>query len=385
MPDYMQMPRLALFLEVSLHWGRGIAKGVFHANQTVTGWRSFLLATDEQLNDSVFRASSRLPWVGIIGQFYPKHAAALERLHELGIPTVNVSSWEPPKSTLWIHNDDEACGELVADFFWDRGYRDFAFAGFPKSAFSIKRFHGFAHALNARGVNALVDMTPPAERRKSMVELTVPKLIKLPKPCAVFACNDQRARHILLAADAAGIDVPERLSIIGVDDDDLLCEISHIPLSSVRIDLHRIGEQAVKLLFAQSAKAPQGFELKVPPIKIVERKSSSATATDDPLIARMVSYIQDNIDGDLDSGRMASFFGFSRRTLERHLVRGIGQTSRKAIQAARLQRAYERVVNSSLSFGRIASLAGFSKQSLFNAAFKRTFNRTPGQVRKGVG
>lgn len=385
MPEYMQMPRLALFLEVSLHWGRAIAKGVFHANRTVTGWRSVLLATDEQLNDSVFRASSQPHWVGVIGQFYPKHAAALARLHELGVPTVNVSSWEPPKSTLWVHNDDEACGELVADFFGVRGYRNFAFAGFPETAFSIRRFHGFANALNARGVNALVDITPPAERRESMIEFTAPKLIELPIPCAVFACNDQRARHILASADAAGIDVPERLSIIGVDDDDLLCEISHIPLSSVRNDFHRIGEQAVKLLFKQSGKAPQGFELKVPPIKIVERRSSSATATDDPMIARMISYIQDNIDGDLDSDSMASFFGFSRRSLERHLVREIGQTSRKAIQSARMRRAYERVVGTSLSFGRIASLAGFSKQSQFNAAFKRTFNRTPGQARKGVG
>lgn len=378
-----QVPRLALFLQVNHHWGRAIAQGVFRAARAATRWQPFLVMNSESLLNSIADTQQRPQWVGIIGQFYPQHEDVLHKLHSLGIPSVNVSGWKPPATTFWIHNDDELCGEIAANFFLDRGYRNFAFMGVPNSAFSDHRLAGFTRGLAERSVAPPLVLTPGKSFRGSGLSSTAEKIHQMPKPCAIFACNDQRARHCLEAAESVGVHIPDALAIIGVDDDDLFCEISSIPLSSVKPDWHRIGEGAVEHLLMAAINPCNGLEKRVPPLEVIARRSSEATAIEDPLAAAAVQYIHDNIDGALDSFQLARAMGISRRTLERHLLKTIGQSSRTAIHSARMQRAYQRVVTTQLSFGEIAELSGFSKQSQFNAVFKKLFKKTPGQARRG--
>ena len=48
-----------------------------------------------------------------------------------------------------------------------------------------------------------------------------------------MACNDDRGREVLEACRDAGLRVPEEIAVVGVDNDELLCELADPPLSSV--------------------------------------------------------------------------------------------------------------------------------------------------------
>ena len=70
----------------------------------------------------------------------------------------------------------------------------------------------------------------------------------LPKPIGLMAANDKRARHVLEACHTYGLKVPEEVAVIGVDNDEVLCELSSPQLSSVEQDAKRIGYEAIALL-----------------------------------------------------------------------------------------------------------------------------------------
>ena len=63
-----------------------------------------------------------------------------------------------------------------------------------------------------------------------------------------MACYDVRARHVLAACRSLGILVPEDVAVIGVDNDELICELTSPPLSSIEQGARTIGYQAAALL-----------------------------------------------------------------------------------------------------------------------------------------
>ena len=73
-------------------------------------------------------------------------------------------------------------------------------------------------------------------------------LQSLPTPIGIVAVTDSRARHLLQACDHLGIEVPDRISIIGIDDDDIARHLSRISLSSVTQGCFEMGYRAAKLL-----------------------------------------------------------------------------------------------------------------------------------------
>ena len=70
----------------------------------------------------------------------------------------------------------------------------------------------------------------------------------LPRPTAVFAPMDGRARLVLDACQAAGLRVPEEIAVLGVDNDTLLCESTVPALSSIHTDGFRRGQIAAEML-----------------------------------------------------------------------------------------------------------------------------------------
>lgn len=378
-------PRLPLFLNTREHWGRSIARGAVRAARLAVDWTPFLSEDLATLEAKAAAPDADRVWAGVVGQFYPLHHALLGRLRAVGIPVVNVSSAPPPRGVGWIHCDDFACGAMAARHFLERGYRHFAFLKITGSSFSDERQKGFVETLAVEGrtdvrvLEGLVGMDVDVSHGLAA------ELRDLPTPCAVFACNDVRARHCLQAARAAGIAVPEAVAILGVDDDDLQCNMARVALSSVRADWARIGEHAVEHLvrLARTGRG-HGRHEAMPPISVSVRQSSDQLAVDDPLAARALLRIRAFGGKRLTAMAVATDLGVSRRTLERHMRRTLGTSVHSAIHEARMQRAHTMVVESRLPIGEIAARLGFTKHSHLNAAFKKRFARTPMSLRRGA-
>lgn len=384
MPPDLTPPHIPLFLNIREHWGRSIARGIVRTLRDVVEWIPFV---GEQMilpERGILRNPNCL-WAGVIGQFYAPHHAFLHELTEAGIPVVNVSAVPPPSGVGWIHCDDVACGRMAAHHFLERNFRHFAYFGMPGSNFSQQREKGFLEELNRTPwgpVRTVGDSgSPPADSFQYLVN----DLQNLPKPCAIFCANDVRARHCLQATEAAGITVPEECAILGVDDDDLHCNMARVPISSVQPDWERIGRRAVEtLLDLKNEPNKNPVKEAVPPHAINVRRSSHFFATEDALVAKAMQQIQATLDGKLSTESLAAKLGVSRRTLERHFTRETNRSIHDTLLEARLQRAYNLVLESNLPIGEIATSTGFSKHSQFNAFFKKRFATTPRSLRRST-
>lgn len=374
-------PTLILYFESREHWRRAIARGVLDYVRKATPWRPMLVTEPTELLDLLHDPRRTERVVGLIGAFFEIDAPCVARAKTLGLPIVNTSSWKPPADVDWVHPDHREIGRMAARHFLDRGHRHFAYLGVASWPASQKRCQGFQEHLHTcrRPPASVYDREEDPAALMSWVHA-------LPFPCALLACNDMRAEFLFEHLDLTLIDVPGQLAVLGVDDDDLLCNISPIPLSSIRPDWERIGLRAALALHTrlrtESRRSRRRVE-RIPPREVVLRQSSDVLAVNDDLVQRAFSEIRHHLHHPPTVAELAERLGVSSRTLSRRVRGVLGKSVKQTIVHAQLEKAYDLVANSNLPIGEIAVLSGFRKQSRFNAAFRERYQMTPSRLRRG--
>ena len=143
-----------------------------------------------------------------------------------GIPTVNLSDIYGDQGLPSIWNDHEAIGQLAADHLLQRGLKRFAFCGFTNHQWSEARYRGFQNHLRPHDADILFHSSDWAQARRTGWEAQQAKmvqwLLELPKPIGVLACNVFRGQHVLEACRVAQIPVPDKVAVIGVDNDQVI-------------------------------------------------------------------------------------------------------------------------------------------------------------------
>ncbi|MCC5845323.1 MAG: substrate-binding domain-containing protein [Verrucomicrobia bacterium] len=371
--------KLILHFESREDWRRSIAKGVLEHVRKTTNWEPVLITEPDALRRLLNAPGETEDWVGVIGAFFVQEEDCVRRCLALGLPVVNVTSWRPPRGVDWIHADDRGIGETAARYFIDRGYRQFAYLGQRGWPTSSVRLEGFQTALREKNLS-------PArvyDQDQHPAHFTA-WLKALPLPCAVMVCNDLHAQFLFEHIEASGLTVPDHLAVLGVDDDDLLCILSKIPLSSIRPDWEQVGRRAAMALDLRVAqRKPAGGPTTevISACKVVMRQSTDAFAVEDDLVQKTLAVIRNDLRSPPSVQHLAARLGVSPRTLSRHVRRTLGKSVKQVILHARLEQAYDLVVNNNHSIGEIAWLTGFNKQSRFNAAFRERFKHAPTQLR----
>jgi LacI family transcriptional regulator len=201
---------------------------------------------------------------------------------------------------------------------------------------------------------------------------------QLPKPVGIMACTDQLGFWLLDACDRAGVDVP----VIGVENDESLCEMANPPMSSVWFDAERIGYQAARLLDRMMrGQSPPPPETLYPPGGIVTRRSSDIIAVDDEMVGRALHFIRDHADRNLRVGEVAEAVFVSRSVLERRMRQTIGRSPKAEIIRVRLQLVQDYLLSSSLTLTEIAERTVFHHPQYLAELFKKKLGQTPGQFR----
>jgi LacI family transcriptional regulator len=193
-----------------------------------------------------------------------------------------------------------------------------------------------------------------------------------------MACNDVCGRQVLQACVTAELRVPDDVSVIGVDNDELICELSDPPLSSVALDVERAGYESAQLLDGlMSGRIERGYVVHVEPTHVVTRRSSDVIAQDDRLMASALRFIRDHFAQGIAVSDVAEEVGTSRRTLERHFSTAIGRSILSEIARCRIERAKELLLETEVSCYRVASEVGFNSLKTFNRTFYRREAVTP--------
>ncbi len=297
------------------------------------------------------------------------------------IPIVNVSGAVADTGLPTVTVDSEAIGRMAAQFFLDRNFRHFAYLGHPEAHYSLTRGRAFISVLQKAGFECLADPTHLGERptrRKWGPEL-LPWLMALPKPVALFACQDHRASEVVRACSEVGLAVPEQVSILGVDNDPMFASCA---LSSIDQPGRRVGYAAAKLLDDLiGGKRPPAEPILLPPVGVVSRKTVSDRPIDDQEIARAMTFIRQNASHAIGIDDVARAAFTSRRTLQRRFTRFIGHSVMVEIRRTHLELAQSLLQNTSIPVSDVAAASGFGDPSRFTLLFRQCVGLTPSAYR----
>ena len=195
----------------------------------------------------------------------------------------------------------------------------------------------------------------------------------LPKPCGLFAANDGIARQILDTCEMTGISVPDDIVIVGVDDDETLCEHGVTSLSSVRIDYEQAGYCAAELL--ARCLAPRGRKhvgsLSFGVVGVVRRASSRRYP--DARLGIALEAIRRRATVGISPEDVASILGCSRRFADVLFVSALGHTIFEEIRNVRLGRVTDLLANERQQIAAIPDLCGYSSLQVLCRDFKRRF------------
>ena len=297
----------------------------------------------------------------------------------------------PGQGFCEVRTDSPSIARMAADHLIEHGFRNFLFCGFENCPWSLARENTFCRYVADKGFRCqsyrtkLRNWMDHANWIRAW-EQEQPRLSAwlgtLPRPTGVMVCNDISGRHFLQACAEATVHVPRDVGVVGVDNDELLCELSDPPLSSVALDLDRAGYEAAQLLDGLMSGQVKGRHVvMVNPLWVVTRRSSDAILQGDVLVADALRFIMDHTRQAIGVPDVVAEVGVSRRSLERRFFRAIGNSILGEITRCRLERAQRLLRETNLPVYRVATESGFGSVKAFNRAFHLAETCSPAAFR----
>ena len=259
---------------------------------------------------------------------------------------------KPPKWATFVNRVQEDVGKSAAEYFLERGFRNFAFVGTPK----------------------------PAEWCREAVHLA--KWLRSLEPeTALYAPWDRRALQIISLCSEIGISVPVTVAVLGTDNDEILCESSTPSLSSIALDGQNAGRLCARLLdmHMRGRRVEPMVDLAFP--RIVTRQSTDRTLVPDPFLAQALAMVRKDLSVVRTIEDIASELHISRRSLEMKANLVLGSTLKSEINRIRLNEAVRLISNTDLPMSEIAEKCGFCCASHLNTRFKAAFGHSPSVFR----
>jgi LacI family transcriptional regulator len=189
---------------------------------------------------------------------------------------------------------------------------------------------------------------------------------------------DNYATEALVACSLAGLRVPEDVSVIGVDNDEMICMTTTPQLSSVATPASRIGQEAVRLVLSLIAgQAAPSRPLLLPPGPIIMRGSSSEMAVVDSDVIAAMHFIRARIADPIGVNDIVEHVAISRRSLERRFHAALRRTPLEQIRQARIERAKQLLIETDLGLREIAQRSGLIHQQRLSTLMKEITGQTP--------
>jgi LacI family transcriptional regulator len=291
-----------------------------------------------------------------------------------------------------ILTDDGAGARIAAAHLLERGFRQFAYCGFVGTPYSDERSRVFNQVIERAGFRCFTYESPmhlrgrnpeKAEIEGRLSEEHVMRwLRKLPRPIGLMACNDARGQQVLNACRDLGIQVPDEMAVIGVDNDDVICDLCDPPLSSVVPNTAKIGYEAAALLerMMRGEAAPRR-PIYIEPVGIVTRRSTDVLAIENADVTAALRFIRDHACDGISVEDVITHVSLSCSALERQFSKTLGRTPKAEIVRVRLERVKQLLAETVCPLKKIALEAGFKHTEYMCAVFKSKFGQTPGQYR----
>jgi LacI family transcriptional regulator len=376
--------RIGLVFGYGLDYYRDILRGIKAFAEARPRW-VFTPITPES---KAVRAMGALRHHGMIAHVFNRDLA--ESLIATRKPVVNVSGVLPDLPLPRVGVDHVAVGRLAASHLLDRGFRHFGFVGYPDHAFSVGREVGFRTRVEEAGCRIDSYHQRDSEHRDptglwEWDDHLRRWLAGLPKPIGILASHDIQGVKLSEACRQAGLRVPEEVALVGVDNDDLLCELSRPALTSVALPAKRIGFEAARLLDRLMTQPSSGTERRfvlLAPVGVVTRRSSDVLAMDDVEVAAAIRYIREHAHEPIQVKDVLAEVPVSRRTLERRLRAALGRGVWEEIRRVHMERGKLLLADTDMSMSEVGRHAGFSDSRQLSVVFRQETGLTPTEYRR---
>jgi LacI family transcriptional regulator len=271
-------------------------------------------------------------------------------------------------------------------YLLSRGHKTFCYIS-RTEGLQQARGEGFTRTLARHGFTCTM-LDPPDDALDTVstrraADAFSARLAQMPKPVAILCHNDWLGWVVAEHCRAIGLRIPEEISLMGVDNDVTICTLCEPPLSSVQTAAERIGYEAAQVLdLLLEGRAPASRALRVPPVRVVERRSTDAMLAQDEVVARALRYMQQHLreaGGVLELSRRV---GCSRRNLERRFVNATGSTPAHSWARLRVNEAQRLLAETDLGMGDVAHLSGFTSGVQLSVTFRRYTGLSPSQFRR---
>lgn len=285
-----------------------------------------------------------------------------------------------------VRGNSRYLGEIAAEHFLEKKYRNFAFCGYDNMEWSLKRAQGFCTSVQDAGFSVHVFMRPKNKKQQlwHYEQNQVLKWLKsLPKPVGLFACTDDRSIQIAQMCAVGNILVPEEVAILGVDNDMLICDTCNPPLSSIELNIQKAGYEAAKALTEiMSGVGSKGKQIFVEPIKIVQRKSTDIFFSEDEDVKKALYFIRQNADKPMKVSDVIDATMVSRRSLYEKFKKIVGRGINEEIRRVRIEKVATMLTDTDLTVSEIAYRLNYLGPDHISRYFKIEKGTTPVEFRR---
>lgn len=385
-----RMPQVAVLLPTSFKVSRDMRRGILQYVRRNGPWGLHLIE-GRQGEQKLIRMKD---WgcTGIFGRLYtPELVEAASRAK---VPQVLIDPEEHFQSKshpLYRHSivrsDTAAVGRLAADYFLERKFIHYAYVGEVRDlCWSVQRGEAFAETVRAAGFDCRIyGPLTDAEKEDAGLERTrlCAWLRNLPKPVALLAAMDNRGRQVMDACAWAGLAVPRDIAVLGVDNDDDLCENTMPPMSSILLDAERASYDAAKHLDdLMRGVARKRKIITYGPAQVVSRRSTETTQISDIVVLQALEFIAVNACSGIGVPDVVRHVRASRRLAEQRFRQQLGRTILDEIRRVRLERVCTLLRETNLPISDITHSCGFESESHLGCVFRQHFGSTMRDYRK---
>ncbi|NVO21259.1 MAG: DNA-binding transcriptional regulator [Bacteroidetes bacterium] len=380
------MHKIILLIDISEEYGQALLKGITRYSKEHGPWvfcKMPLFYRETLGMEGIVNFAKEWGADGIFAQLY--NDLDTKKLVDAGICVIAEDFKERFSDIPNITGAYFETGELGAEYFLKKGFRNFAFYGFKNIVWSRERAEGYERHLTAQGYTVHhfdQEQAPSRELWYYKPSALSQWLQSLPKPVAIMACDDERGQHITEACKHAKIQIPEEIAVLGVDNDEMTCNLSDPPLSSIGLDTVRGGYEAARLMDLMINKQvviPQ--DIIVGPTQVITRQSTDIASASDKYMAKALKFIHQNIDNRINVADVLREVPFSRRALEKRFQETTGIGVYKYIYNLQIQKFAQRLLETDKTIFEIALEAGFGNSKNISRQFKQVKGCTPNEYR----
>ena len=374
------MIKLLLLNDLSREPVRKLIKGISRYQNDRGGWRFHhvpdIIRDKTDHIEQIVKMVRDLEIDAIFGQWKGLDITVAK---SLGIPIVLYQRDERGHGFPIVKCGNDAVGKMAADFFKRYDDLHFSCCGFRGIVWSAERIEAFSEEIGERLVPGIT-ISDNGEDWEALGNW----LLSLPKPTGIFCCNDMNAKTLVDTCNSLGLKVPEEISVLGVDDDTFLCNITSPSISTIQLDFEGIGYRVGKFISdaVRSGICEEQLILHYP-IRIVERDSTTRLQNADINIEKVIDYMDRHFSEGIGISDAIRDIPLSRRSVEQRFVQIFkGKTMHRYLMELKVEKMKELLVKTDLPIFNIALMSGFRENANINRAFRSIAGCSPKEYRQ---